>query len=758
MVKFGRHCTSFSENHPLYTVDYAFIRNSTIENVDEDEKKNNNDCVRRRFEDEWRKSLGLATSDFAKAMIRLWKKVFTGIEKSSAETGFAGDEEGSDGVRGALPDSALCQFLSVSTAAQTQELLFLAKQIYNTAMVNSEALRKLVKKFDKQHGANLSVCLLPEVYGANFTVGQSTLQAGTLLIRAHLGVNVETYSSDSRSDSDTTSSNSAENLAENLAHDTSIMRRKSELEWLKDIVELIGHAEVPNLVAHRGFHSTMDRSDRRPLENSLTAYETAWTSGMHLCECDIALTKDEKLVLAHDETFARLALDPTSPSSTRFINDLTYRDLVSLPLTSGSRPPLLIDVLRSAKAIGGPSQLIVEIKPGNVATASALARLFIRHPELMERCAVVMSFDAFAMHSLRRDMRVLLDVADVSTDIAVTEGDTGGYNSAISLPSTMSLGHMGFTVASVAGDSTDHFGIGQHVDKSGNARESKSRTNSFSFSPFNVSCTNISPCLTGLSTSPHSVPPLMSEHVMGEQTMGGRHDSAHHFGIGLGLVERAVSINDRRESFSFSPFNQYKVIPPVPSSSLPSPSILSPSSPLPSKSLSVSQNIDPIAKTTGSDTITTEPIAPLSPMNLPNESKVLPTATSSAVTSQNNNTARRKKVLSVPKLMLLTVAEVPKVECELRTSVSDLSLVDQWLRGGDGGRLDGVYLQFENEMLTMEGASALRSFIADNGLHIGVWGHAGRDPDCLKSFRYLCKEGGVSFVNTDLPKNFKDGV
>ena len=63
---------------------------------------------------------------------------------------------------------------------------------------------------------------------------------------------------------------------------------------------------VPFLVSHRGFHSVHDLSDVRPLENSLMAYEAAWSSGIHLCECDIRLTKDERIILAHDDNFARL--------------------------------------------------------------------------------------------------------------------------------------------------------------------------------------------------------------------------------------------------------------------------------------------------------------------------------------------------------------------------------------------------------------------------------------------------------------------
>ena len=32
-------------------------------------------------------------------------------------------------------------------------------------------------------------------------------------------------------------------------------------------------------------------------------YEEAWTSGIKVCECDVALTRDEKLVLAHVRAF-----------------------------------------------------------------------------------------------------------------------------------------------------------------------------------------------------------------------------------------------------------------------------------------------------------------------------------------------------------------------------------------------------------------------------------------------------------------------
>ena len=363
---------------------------------------------------------------------------------------------------------------------------------------------------------------------------------------------------------------------------------------------------------------------------------------------------------------------------------------VSLPLTSGSRPPLLIDILRTAEAIGGDSQLIVEIKPGNVAAASALARMFLRHPELMARCAVVMSFDAFAMHSLRRDLRAL-DEARPEGDPAAGAGGAAG----ISLPSAMSLGNLGFRVKSAAvlhfrpegathaaeehvhnevglavpaGDglsharwteSMDHFGIGQ--EKTGNFVH------------------DTSPTVTPGSANPSS---SLDAHA-------GRHTGkAASFMPALGSLQsiRKSSLS----SLQFSP----------------------------------STSPQPVSFMTAEGNRHNPPALP-----------------------KKRGRPRR------PQLMLLTVAEEPKIDCELRTSVSNLSECEHWLRSSDGN-LDGVYLQFEPEMLTAEGARALRDF-AGRGHRIGMWGYSGRDPDTWESFHYLCREGGLSYVNTDLPKNFK---
>lgn len=105
--------------------------------------------------------------------------------------------------------------------------------------------------------------------------------------------------------------------------------------------------------------------------------------------------------------------------------------------------------------------------------------------------------------------------------------------------------------------------------------------------------------------------------------------------------------------------------------------------------------------------------------------------------------------------MLLTVADPPNIPCELQVGVDDLSPVEHWLRHSDGA-LDGVYLQYEESMSTPGGAAALRK-LSEKFL-IGVWAYAEKDPDDYDTFEYLVQNGNCSFVNTDLPRDFRKDV
>ena len=311
-----------------------------------------------------------------------------------------------ESVRGALPDAALQMYVAAVSPERAQETFSFLKDIHATALINAEALRKLVKKFDKMHykldphSYLLSAKLLPEVYASNFTGSLASLEAGLALLRVLLNTEDDDTNSlpDREDEPDSNAIRDENRRLRKLAtmdddlrdvavlsggyfgnkRDTDaelVKRRMEELQWLRNMVESIDPVYIPFLVAHRGFHSVHDRSDVRPLENSLMAYEAAWTNSIHLCECDIALTKDERIILAHDENFARLGMDPSSLLANRTVRDLTFKELMNIPLKSGARPPLLFDVLRSAAAIGGDAKMIVEIKAGNTEASSALARM-----------------------------------------------------------------------------------------------------------------------------------------------------------------------------------------------------------------------------------------------------------------------------------------------------------------------------------------------------------------------------------------------
>jgi glycerophosphoryl diester phosphodiesterase len=397
MVLFGSHVESFRDGDnrgtDLYLVNYNEIK-SLIFGDDSTEK----------FVVAWEEALAASEDDYRSARKDLWDRIFRVVaERDSAV------------IRGAHPGNALQAFVDNMHPDKVHEVLTTMDQLHRTAAVNTEALRKLVKKHDKHCNTEmLSVKLLPVLYTSSLYSSQNMLQDGIGLMRGLLDeMEMSSIVPMVRKDSE-------------AQHHQAATIRMEELDWLKRLVASIPQEDLlPRLVAHRGFHHIQDRNDKRPIENSLSAYEVAWTSGVHLCECDIAITRDEKLVLAHDENFLRLALDSNDVNSHKHISDLTFRELFSIPLKSGVRPPLLIDVLRSACAISEKAQLVIEIKPGNEAAASALARLLARHSDLRQVVAMIMSFDAVTMHRLRYELSI---VDETENDIPAASSLTGMHH------------------------------------------------------------------------------------------------------------------------------------------------------------------------------------------------------------------------------------------------------------------------------------------------------------------------------------------
>ena len=631
-----------------------------------------------------------------------------------------------ESIRGALPDAALQMYVSVVPPERAHETFSFLKDIHATALINAEALRKLVKKFDKmhykldRHSYLLSAKLLPEVYASNFTGSLASLEAGLALLRVLLNME-EDDNSLPDNDLEELGVDSKAILAENKrlgklaamdddlrdvavlsggyfgrgskkeTDDKLVEGRMKELQWLRNMVEGIDPVYIPFLVAHRGFHSIHDRSDVRPLENSLMAYEAAWTNGLHLCECDIALTKDERIVLAHDENFARLGMDPASPLCNRTVRDLTFKELLNCPLKSGARPPLLFDVLRSAAAIGGDAKLIVEIKAGNAEAGSALARMFVRHPQLMEHVAVVMSFDAFIMHKLRMEMAAVFEQLHIAQQQhAVAPTANHHPRQSLTAPIQIPLDNADYDPVATVGVTKIALG-------------------------------------STLSSSPHLPNPLMQahnrapSHARVPSMLGGHHrlDSRDIFGLGHpmqfdpkadigggGSIGLGLNLADIDNTTSRS------------STFLPIPKILNSLQPQPQQDEEkrAEQKEDPFSQ---------PPVV------------------------ANN------QIKSFPKLLLITVAQTPKAGYEQFVDITKPDTVaelDGWLRGGDGGTLDGVYMQYQKAMLMPEGSKTMRNLASR--YDVGIWG-ANPVPDDWETFHTLVTECHVSYVNSSLPKHFR---
>lgn len=99
-------------------------------------------------------------------------------------------------------------------------------------------------------------------------------------------------------------------------------------------------------------------------ENSLAAMELAWQLGADGAECDIQLTKDNKVVLCHDGNTERLTGKKLDIAKTSY-SDLKKLD-IKLSKTNtvyfeGQKMPLLKDVL---KTIPDNQLLVIEIKCG----------------------------------------------------------------------------------------------------------------------------------------------------------------------------------------------------------------------------------------------------------------------------------------------------------------------------------------------------------------------------------------------------------
>ena len=378
---------------------------------------------------------------------------------------------------------------------------------------------------------------------------------------------------------------------------------------------------------------------------------------------------------------------------------------MNCPLKSGARPPLLFDVLRSAAAIGEHAKMIVEIKAGNTEAGPALARMFLRHPNLMDHVAVVMSFDAFIMHNFRREMEYVHEQLYTPPVPPVEENKSEIMLSTSPNLRPSYLGH--------------------------NRGPSHTRLPDLSSSP------NLNPSYLGHNRVPsHTrLPDLSSSPNLKPAYLGHNRVPSHARLPSMLGGEILVDSQDGH-------------VPTQTKSNL---------------SLSLdrdhtsSPNLRPLAGLGLSMTnlVHVEKTAPSSSTFLPIQKNSDNFYHPDEVKEEKEEPDPSVSVRSFPKLLLITVADEPKKDYELHVDITNpdkITELEGWLRGRDGGSLDGVYMQYQKVMLGIEGQNIMRNLASR--YNVGIWG-ANPVPDDWNTFHSLVTECHVSYVNSSLPRNFR---
>lgn len=141
-------------------------------------------------------------------------------------------------------------------------------------------------------------------------------------------------------------------------------------------------------IAHRGASGLCP-------ENTLLAFRRAVEIGTDLIELDVLLSRDDALVVMHDQT-----LDRTTNGTGR-VRDHTLEELRRLDAGQGERIPLLSEVLDFAQAAG--VRLVIEIKGDDAASHQRITEALV--PMLVaahwvER-SIVTAFDGAALRRAR---------------------------------------------------------------------------------------------------------------------------------------------------------------------------------------------------------------------------------------------------------------------------------------------------------------------------------------------------------------------
>ncbi|MBM4313208.1 MAG: glycerophosphodiester phosphodiesterase [Deltaproteobacteria bacterium] len=174
------------------------------------------------------------------------------------------------------------------------------------------------------------------------------------------------------------------------------------------------------VTAHRGF------SGKAP-ENTLAAFREAIDAGCDMVELDVHLSRDNRVVVIHDDTLER------TTSGRGHVADRTYAELKQLDAGSwfesrfsGEPIPALTEVLSLAR---GRILVNIELKKGKYSpyTMEALADLTLREVEIAGMLDQVLfsSFEPSAIDRIR-EKNPLLPVALITNKPWSTPEEAGG--------------------------------------------------------------------------------------------------------------------------------------------------------------------------------------------------------------------------------------------------------------------------------------------------------------------------------------------
>lgn len=145
-----------------------------------------------------------------------------------------------------------------------------------------------------------------------------------------------------------------------------------------------------SLIAHRGYHN----NKKGIPENSVLAFKKAIDNN-YLIELDVRLTKDQKLVVFHDDNLKRVC------GVNKRVKDLTYRELLKYNLFDTTlKVPLFSDVI---KLVNGKVPILIETKYHN--RYGVLEKILINELSNYKGLYAIQSFYPMSLLWLKRNTK-----------------------------------------------------------------------------------------------------------------------------------------------------------------------------------------------------------------------------------------------------------------------------------------------------------------------------------------------------------------